>query len=301
MNGKEPTLSVITPSLNHGKYLRATVESILAQSYDDWEHIVVDGGSTDETIEILESYSHIKWISERETDKNTILEAYRKAFSMSRGRYIIQCCVTDGFLHKDWFRMCVDILESDRDISLVWGLPQRMSSDGVLGKIHFVEFLDRSPPQKKEFLPFWLATGFGFPEGNYCVRRRVFDICFPKRGDEDLLSLNPAWGFNYRFNTLGYLPFFLPIIANYGRKHENQRGIRLYDLEDKASHFYRRLVDKYKILLLKGSVTHYFRDGDSEIIDEVRRRDLGEIMVKVYKYKVKQKIRKRFQEFLEKL
>lgn len=301
MNCKEPALSIITPSLNHGKYLRATVESILSQSFEDYEHIVVDGGSTDETIDILKFYKHIRWISERETDENTILEAYRKAFSMSRGKYIIQCCVTDGFLHRDWFKMCVDILENDEEVSLVWGLPQRMSVDGFLGKIHFAEFLDKSPPQKKAFLPFWLATGLGFPEGNYCVRRDVFDICFPKRGDEDLLSLNPAWGFNYRFNTLGYLPFFLPVIANYGREHENQRGIRLYDLEDRASRYYRRLIDQYKNSLFKGKITHYFRNGHSEIIGEIRREDMGKIRAKVYEHKIRQKLRKRLQEFLEKL
>ena len=116
-----PKLSVITPSLNHARFLRDTIESVLAQSYPNVEHIIADGGSTDETVAILKEYGpRIRWVSEREKDENPILEAYRKAFALSTGEYIIQCCVSDAFINRNWFRMCVDALEADPDISLVW-------------------------------------------------------------------------------------------------------------------------------------------------------------------------------------
>jgi len=116
-SNQKPKISVITPSLNTATYLRDTIESVFAQTFKDYEFIVVDGGSTDGTIDILKEYPRISWISEKETDENTVLEAFRKAFTMSRGDYIIQCCVSDGFLSKKWFEMCHDKLEQDKEIS----------------------------------------------------------------------------------------------------------------------------------------------------------------------------------------
>lgn len=59
-----PKFSVITVSYNHAEFIRTTIDSVLAQEYPNFEHIIVDGGSTDETLEILRSYNHLKWTSE---------------------------------------------------------------------------------------------------------------------------------------------------------------------------------------------------------------------------------------------
>ena len=105
---------------------------------------------------------------------------------------------------------------------MVYGFPQYMSEAGHLGRIAYNEFFDQPPPQKKDFLAFWLATNFYYPEGNYCVRREVFLECFPHPDSRDFFDLvHPFLKFVYNFDTKGYLPFFVPLIANYGRLHEN--------------------------------------------------------------------------------
>ncbi len=62
-----PNITVITPSYNQGKYIEQTIESILKQGYPNLEHLVVDGGSTDQTLDILHKYEEqLHWVSERD-------------------------------------------------------------------------------------------------------------------------------------------------------------------------------------------------------------------------------------------
>lgn len=62
-------ISIVTATYNSGVSLRDTLESVLSQTYDDYEHIIVDGGSTDNTLDILREYEprykgRLKWHSE---------------------------------------------------------------------------------------------------------------------------------------------------------------------------------------------------------------------------------------------
>jgi len=75
-------ISIITPSFNQGEFIRDTIESVLAQDYPNVEHIVVDGGSTDNTVEILKSYKHLIWTSEPDNGQT---DALNKGFAKSTG------------------------------------------------------------------------------------------------------------------------------------------------------------------------------------------------------------------------
>lgn len=283
----KPKITVISPSLNHGRFLVDTIESITCQSYRNFEHIVVDGGSNDDSVDILKQYPHIKWISEK--DEN-ITDAYRKAFDMSSGEYIIQCCVSDGFLDKDWFKRCVEVLESGIDISLVWGLPQYMLEDGSLSAISYANLLGLPVPQKMKFFPFWLATGFFFPEGNYCIRREVFDVCFPKFNQDDPFEEHPILGSIGNFNSLGYLSYFIPVVANYGRWHDDQRGKNRVHIDKPLENKYYENVKTYRKNFLKGKIKHSFRNSKSEIIRTIDADEIELYKKEIRRYRITQSI-----------
>lgn len=63
-----PRISVVTPSLNQGQYIEQTIISVIGQLYPDFEYFIIDGGSTDSTIEILKAYRNkvTSWISEKD-------------------------------------------------------------------------------------------------------------------------------------------------------------------------------------------------------------------------------------------
>jgi glycosyltransferase involved in cell wall biosynthesis len=59
-------ISIVTPTFNGIATLEETIESVLAQDYKIWEHIIMDGGSTDGTVALLQRYRHLKWVSEKD-------------------------------------------------------------------------------------------------------------------------------------------------------------------------------------------------------------------------------------------
>src|SRR5260221_12645088 len=72
-------ISIVTPSFNSIHTIAETLESVASQDYPHVEHIVVDGGSTDGTLEVLKRYPRVKWISEKDQghyhamDKGTLM------------------------------------------------------------------------------------------------------------------------------------------------------------------------------------------------------------------------------------
>lgn len=87
-----PLFSIITITLNSEKYLAEAIESIIAQAYPNKEHIIIDGGSSDGTLEIIKSYKdRVRWISEPDAG---ISDAMNKGIDMARGDVI-------SHLHSD--------------------------------------------------------------------------------------------------------------------------------------------------------------------------------------------------------
>lgn len=78
-------ISILTPSYNQAQFIEQNIRSVMDQGYPNFEHIVVDGASSDGTISILSRYPHVKWISEADGGQG---DALNKGFAMSTGDII---------------------------------------------------------------------------------------------------------------------------------------------------------------------------------------------------------------------
>lgn len=86
-----PAISVVTPSFNSMPYIEEAIESVLAQGCAPVEHIVIDGGSTDGTLDVLRRYPHLTWVSEPDEGQS---DALNKGFRMAQGELV-------GWLNAD--------------------------------------------------------------------------------------------------------------------------------------------------------------------------------------------------------
>jgi glycosyltransferase involved in cell wall biosynthesis len=99
MTHEMPVLTIITPSFNQAAYIEQTILSVMAQSYPYKEHIIIDGGSTDNTTDILRNYPHLKWISEKD---NGQAAALKKGLAIATGE-IIGWINSDDYYEKEIF------------------------------------------------------------------------------------------------------------------------------------------------------------------------------------------------------
>jgi glycosyltransferase involved in cell wall biosynthesis len=110
-------ISVLTPSFNQGEYIEENILSVINQGYPDFEHIIFDNCSTDNTLEILKKYPHLKWVSE--TDEGQT-DALNKALNIADGD-IICWLNSDDLLIENSFREVINFFKINPDKYIVVG------------------------------------------------------------------------------------------------------------------------------------------------------------------------------------
>ena len=127
-----PQLSIIIPSFNQGRYLAATLDSIFAQDYRDFEVLVMDGGSTDETVAILRRYAarhpELIWRSERDRGP---ADAVNKGLAVARGEYAAIQSSDDVYL-PGALATGVQALADHPEVLVAYGDAQAIDEHGQL-------------------------------------------------------------------------------------------------------------------------------------------------------------------------
>jgi glycosyltransferase involved in cell wall biosynthesis len=121
-------ISIVTPTYNSANYVRDTLESIHSQSYKNFEHIVADGLSKDNTTEIVKSYTAIRLVSEKDRGQS---DALNKGFRMATGD-ILAWQNADDLYCEGAFQKVIDFFQANPTVDIVYGHYQLIDSDGKL-------------------------------------------------------------------------------------------------------------------------------------------------------------------------
>jgi glycosyltransferase involved in cell wall biosynthesis len=136
-----PMVSVIIPNYNHARYLRRRIESVLGQTYQDFEVILLDDCSTDQSREILESYAnHPKVRCEfNAQNSGTVFKQWNKGVRMARGRYI-WIAESDDYADIGYLARMVPILGEQAEVAFAYCRSWRVTEDDQLNGFADAEF-----------------------------------------------------------------------------------------------------------------------------------------------------------------
>ncbi|HWE03021.1 MAG TPA: glycosyltransferase [Tepidisphaeraceae bacterium] len=122
-----PLVTIVTPSYNQGRFLRATIDSVLTQSYPNIEYIVMDGGSSDESVEILKSYGdRFFWISEKDGGQAAAINA---GMARAKGE-ILAFLNSDDVLLPGAIQRVVDHFRDNPECDMVYGRARYIDAAG---------------------------------------------------------------------------------------------------------------------------------------------------------------------------
>ena len=161
-----PKISVITPSFNSIHTIRDTIESVRSQDYPRCEHIVMDGGSTDGTVQLLKEYPHLIWVSEKDEGH---YHAMNKGILRATGEIVnilnADDCFRPGTLH-----------------AVGEAFQQHPDWDALFGDIRYVDGQGRGIYQRKE-------AGYDYDVLRYGLCYVIHQTLFVRKSVHDRLGL----------------------------------------------------------------------------------------------------------------
>ena len=173
-------LSVVTVCFNAGATIARTIESVAAQDWPDYEHVIVDGGSTDRTLALVESLKHDRLRLVSGPDEG-IYDAMNKGLRLARGDYV-------GFLNADDFLAAPDALRA---------IAEAPAADCIMADTWLLAEDGRPTRYVYSALGFrrwWLTIGAMPPHPSFYARRELllaaggFDTRFAVAADFDLIA-----------------------------------------------------------------------------------------------------------------
>jgi glycosyltransferase involved in cell wall biosynthesis len=194
---ENPKVSIVTPSYNQGNFLEHTILSVLLQDYENIEYIIIDGGSSDNSVDIIKKYENkIKyWVSEKDKGQS---DAINKGFSKATGE-IFYWVNSDDFLMPSSISIIVDYFKRKKNIGMIYGDRIVVDKKGnivdvnILTKYNnFLFKFDQKLPQETAFFrsELWKKVGGLKLESNYCMDTELW------------MNMN-------KFTNFYHIPFFL--------------------------------------------------------------------------------------------
>jgi glycosyltransferase involved in cell wall biosynthesis len=212
----KPRISIVTPTLNQGKYIEKTIQSVLNQEYENFEYLVIDGGSKDSTLDILRRYEgRLQWWSEKDRGQ---ADAINKGIRRASGE-ILGYLNSDDFYEPGAFSKVVAYFQENPDVDMVYGEGYLIKEDGT-GKRRF--------PSTEPQFDLWRLTHVW----DYILQQSTFfkrDLVQRIGYFNESLHSGLDWDYWIRagkHGKVGYIPEYLGTLREYDEAKSFSGGFR---------------------------------------------------------------------------
>ena len=196
-----PLISIVTPSYNSGMYLESTIISILGQGYPNLEYIIIDGGSTDNSLEIIKKYQQeLKyWISEPDRGQ---YDAINMGMAMTEGEILFWLNADDMLLPRSLF-VIAEIFQEYPEIEWISSLkPAFWDANGSLCNVVSIPGYSRQAFLDGLFLPETRKRGYFMQQESTFWRATLWTKIGGKIPDFDLAGDFALWAAFYKYAEL---------------------------------------------------------------------------------------------------
>lgn len=211
----DPLVTIVTPSYNQGRFIKETIESVLAQDYPYVEYIIMDGGSTDETAQVVAPYlDRLTFVSERDRGQT---HAVNKGFARARGEIVAWLNSDDIFL-PGAVRRVVEAFRENPKYGVVYGEGFQIAEFGEI-KQHF-PYTQRFDLWKLVYTSDYILNQSAF------FRKAALDAVGPLR--EELYYIMD-WEILMRLGLyfeFGHIPHDLGCLREYGEAKTFTGGLK---------------------------------------------------------------------------
>ena len=225
-----PRISIVTPSYNQAQFLEKTILSVLNQNYPNLEYIIIDGGSTDGSVEIIKKYEKYLsyWVSEKD---NGQADAIDKGFKKTSGEILAWLNSDDTYLPETFYKV-MKIFTRNPEVDLIFGNIYIINEhDKRIGELRFTEF---------DFDTLIYKGGNLHQAGTFWKK----EIYERSGGIDSDYQFGLDYDFFCRVAKVGKLCHMRDFFANF-RKHENAKTSTISHIGDKEhKEIMRRYIPK---------------------------------------------------------
>jgi glycosyltransferase involved in cell wall biosynthesis len=172
-NADLPLISIVTPSYNYGHFIEETIRSVLLQGYPNLEYIIIDGGSTDNTVEIIQKYENYLtyWVSEPDKGQT---DAINKGYQHCNGQIFAWLNADDAYLSPYCLREVSQLYSQGYNFIVGECIYENLTQD----QVNIDSFKGKSTPTNfTRYLKFWL--GNFLPQPSVFLAKSLADQGFP--------------------------------------------------------------------------------------------------------------------------
>lgn len=294
MKPARATVSVIVPAYNVEQYVEKLLNSILAQDYSPIELFVINDGSTDSTLSILESYQRkfaerkIKYEIVSQKNKGQAA-AINKGLKRFTGKYVT-FIDADDYLSDDSIRKRVEFLEKHPDFSVVYGRSDEVDADNNYQKAG-ERRETHTPSRERLFIDVILERDYNWPPVQYLVRSKDFLRIYPDRHIAEFRQGQNIQIFLplYFYGKVGYIDETLTYITvrnnSHSRAARSEAGEREY--QSTARDIYHDTLQKIEMprAVREEYITILQYKYDNRFAMQKMQREIGDLSAEIAEYR----------------